>query len=144
MNLYLDKRALNILVIICLSLMTFAWTFWIFRKPFELDVVLWVILVRIFASILIFKDYSLSWSKATQKTFILKSFVYIAAFCVYMPFVYGEVRIAGMLSELAFYLFAINFIMYSYSIVINRSRVKNLKVCYIWSRSSRVETRRRV
>ncbi len=127
MNIHLDKRVLNLLVIISLSFTTFAWTFWIFHKPFELNVVLWVILVRILASILIFKDYSLSWSKATQKTFILKSFVYIVAFCVYMPFLYGEVRIASLLSELAFYLFAINFMMYGYSIYINRSKIKKCK-----------------
>lgn len=132
MNIHLDKRVLNLLVIIFLSFTTFAWTFWIFHRPFELDVVLWVILIRILASILIFKDYSLSWSKATQKTFILKSFVYIGAFFVYMPFLYGQVRIAGLLSELAFYLFAINFIMYSYSIFINRSRVKKYKNLVIY------------
>ena len=132
MNIYLDKRFLNIFVIIGLSFVTFAWTFWIFRKPFELDIVLWVILIRILASILIFKDYSLSWSKATQKTFILKSFVYVAAFCIYMPIFYGEVRIAGMLSELAFYILAMNFFMYSYSIFINRSRVKKCKSLVIY------------
>ena len=132
MNIHLDKRVLNLLVIISLSFTTFAWTFWIFHKPFELNVVLWVILVRILASILIFKDYSLSWSKATQKTFILKSFVYIVAFCVYMPFLYGEVRIASLLSELAFYLFAINFMMYGYSIYINRSKIKKCKSLVIY------------
>jgi FlaA1/EpsC-like NDP-sugar epimerase len=132
MNIHLDKRVLNLLVIICLSFTTFAWTFWIFHKPFELDVVLWVILVRIIASILIFNDYSLSWSKATQKTFILKSFVYIVAFCIYMPFLYGEVRIASLLSELAFYLFAINFMMYSYNIYINRSKIKKCKSLVIY------------
>ena len=132
MNIHLDKRVLNILVIICLSFATFAWTFWIFHKHFELDVVLWVILIRILASILIFKDYSLSWSKATQKTFILKSFVYLGAFCVYMPFFYSQVRIAVLLSELAFYLFAINFIMYAYSTFINRSHIKKSKSLVIY------------
>ena len=136
MNIYLDKRVLNILVIICLTIITFTWTFWIFHRPFELDIILWVILVRILASILIFKDYSLSWSKATQKSFILKSFVYIGAFFVYMPFLYGQVRIAGLLSELAFYLFAINFIMYSYSIFINRSVVKKSKSLVIYGAGS--------
>ncbi len=132
MKIHLDKRVLNILIIICLSCITFAWTFWIFHKPFELGIVLWVILIRILASILIFKDYSLSWSKATQKTFIIKSFVYIVAFIVYMPYAYGKVRIAGMLSELAFYLFAINFFMYMYYIFINRSRVKKSKSLVIF------------
>jgi len=58
--------------------------------------------VRILASIFLFKDYSLSWSKVTQKTFLLKSLVYIAAFCVYAPLFYTHVRIALMLSELSF------------------------------------------
>ena len=51
MNLHLDKRVLNILVIICLSFITFTWTFWIFHRPFELYIILWVILIRILASI---------------------------------------------------------------------------------------------
>lgn len=132
MNIHLDKRVLNLLVIVVLSFATFYWTFWIFHRPFELDVVLWVILVRIIASVLIFKDYSLSWSKATQKTFLLKIFVYTLAFCLYMPFFHGDVRIALMLSELAFYLLAINFIMYSYTIFINRGRVKKSKSLVIY------------
>jgi len=53
-----------------------------------------------------------------------------------MPFLYGQVRIAGLLSELAFYLFAINFIMYSYSIFINRSVVKKSKSLVIYGAGS--------
>ncbi len=132
MNMYLDKRVLNFLIIICLTFATLTWVFWIFHKSFDLNVVLWVILVRILASVLIFKDYSLSWSKASQKTFMLKSFVYIAAFCVYMPFLYGHVSVAEMLSELAFFIFSINFIMYAYSISINRSGIKKSKSLVIF------------
>jgi len=132
MNIRLDKRFLNIFVIVGLSFVTFAWTFWIFHKVFELDVVLWVILTRILASILIFSDYSLSWSKSTQKTFMLKTLVYMVAFSIYMPFFHGQVRIAVMLSELAFYLFAMNFTMYAYHIFINRSRVKKCKSLVIY------------
>ena len=132
MNIHLDKRVLNLFVIVILTFITFTWTFWIFHKPFELYAVLLVILVRILASIFIFEDYSLSWSKATQKTFLIKSLVYIIAFIIYMPFLYGKVRIAGMLSELAFYLFAINLIMYAYTIFINRSRVKKDKSLVIY------------
>jgi len=132
MSIKLDKRVLNLFIIIGLSFITFYWTFWIFHKPFELDVVLWVILIRIGASVLIFKDYSLSWSKATQKTFLIKIFVYSIAFCLYMPFFHGDVRIALMLSELAFYLLAINFAMYSYTIFVNRGRVKKSKSLVIY------------
>ena len=75
----LDKRILNFLVIVVLTFATFWWTFFIFHMQFELNIVLSIIVIRMFASLLIFKDYSLSWSKATQKTFLIKSFVYIAS-----------------------------------------------------------------
>ena len=112
MLLMLDKRILNILVIIALTIVTFAWTFWIFHHPIQFKVVAAVIIVRVIASIFLFKDYSLSWSKVTQKTFLLKSLVYIIAFCVYAPLFYTEIRLALMLSELFLYLFSITFVMY--------------------------------
>jgi FlaA1/EpsC-like NDP-sugar epimerase len=99
---------------------------------FEIRFVLGVIAIRMLASLLIFKDFSLSWSKATQKTFIMKSIVYIIAFCIYMPFYYGELRFAFMASELAFYLFAINFSMYCYYYLINRSKVAKTKELVIY------------
>ncbi|NOX16633.1 MAG: polysaccharide biosynthesis protein [Epsilonproteobacteria bacterium] len=132
MNFYLDKRILNLLVIIFLSFLSFAWTFWIFHDKFELYVVLWVILARIIASVSIFKDFSLSWSRVTQKTFLLKSLVYMAAFIVYMPFLHGKIRIAFMLSELFFYLFSINFAMYLYYMFVNRSKIKKDKSLIIY------------
>ncbi len=132
MNIHFDKRAFNIVAIILLTFMTSAWTFWILHRPFELSVVLWVILVRIIASVLIFKDYSLSWSKATQKTFIIKIIVYVSAFLVYVPFFYKRIEIASFLSELAFYLLAINFSMYAYYLFINRSRVEKSKSLVIY------------
>lgn len=132
MNLHLDKRILNLLVIASLSFITFIWTFWIFHQPIQYEAILIVILIRISASVLLFKDYSLSWSKASQKSFILKSFVYIAAFCIYMPFYHGSIRIAFFISELFLYLFSINFLMYVYYIYINRSHVKKEKSLVIY------------
>jgi len=132
MRLYLDKRIFNILIIIGLSFATFAWTFWIFHIQFELKAVLFVICVRIVASILIFKDFSLSWSKATQKTFILKSFVYFSAFVVYMPFFYKFLRISLLMSELFLYLFIINFAMYLYYMLVNKSKIKKDKLLVIY------------
>ncbi|MFV0561667.1 UDP-N-acetylglucosamine 4,6-dehydratase (configuration-retaining) [Malaciobacter mytili] len=129
---YLDKRILNFIVIIALTIITFSWTFFIFKIPFELDVVFAVIFVRVLCSFLIFKDYSLSWSKSTQKTFLIKSIVYIIAFCVYMPFYYGKIRIAFMVSELAFYLFAINFSMYAYYYLLNRGKIQKTKNVVIY------------
>ncbi|WP_294876650.1 MULTISPECIES: UDP-N-acetylglucosamine 4,6-dehydratase (configuration-retaining) [unclassified Sulfurospirillum] len=127
-----DKRILNILVIIVLTCITFIWTYWIFHNDVQFEVIGGVVFVRILASIFLFKDYSLSWSKVTQKTFLLKSLVYIAAFCVYAPLFYTHVRIALMLSELFFYLFSITFVMYAYYFLINRSRVEKDKSLIIY------------
>ena len=130
--LMIDKRILNIVVIIFLTFVTFSWTFWIFHQPIQLEVIATVIGVRIIASVLLFKDYSLSWSKATQKTFLLKSLVYIAAFCLYAPLFYTNVRLALMLSELFFYLFSITFVMYAYYFLINRSSIEKNKTLVIY------------
>ncbi len=128
----IDKRILNFLVIIALSFTTFWWTFFIFHMPFDFTIVVSVVFIRMLASVLIFKDYSLSWSKASQKTFLIKSFVYIIAFLVYLPIFYGGVRFAFLASELFLYLFAINFSMYFYYYLINRSRITKTKSVVIY------------
>ncbi len=130
--IYLDKRILNFLVVIVLSFITFWWTFYIFHKPFDITIVLSVIAVRILASVILFKDFSLSWSKVSQKTFLIKSFVYIFAFMIYMPFFYTQVRISFMASELFLYLFAINFCMYCYYFLVNMSSIKKTKNAIIF------------
>ena len=129
---FIDKRILNFLVIITLTVATFVWTFFIFKKPVLWEVVGIVIVVRMIASLLILKDYSLSWSKATQRTFIIKSIVYISAFVVYIPFLYGKLPLALLASELFLYLFSINFLMYSYHYIINRSKVSKTKSVVIY------------
>ena len=128
----LDKRILNFLVIILLTFITFAWTFFIFHISFDINIVLSVVIIRILSSFLIFRDYSLSWSKASQKTFLIKSFVYIVAFIFYMPYFYGEYRFSFLASELFLYLFSINFLMYFYYFIINRSRVEKTKSVVIY------------
>lgn len=129
---YIDKRILNFLVIIFLTILTFWWTFFIFHQPIEWQVVAGVVVVRILASLLIFKDYSLSWSKATQRTFLLKSVVYIAAFLVYVPFFYAKVRFSLLTSELFLYLFSINFLMYVYYYFINKNTTTKTKSAVIY------------
>lgn len=129
---YIDKRILNFLVIIFLTILTFWWTFFIFHQPMEWQVVTGVVVVRILASLLIFKDYSLSWSKATQKTFLLKSVVYIAAFLIYAPFFYAKVRFSLLASELFSYLFSINFLMYVYYYLINKNTTTKTKSAVIY------------
>lgn len=130
--LAIDKRILNIIVIIFLTCVTFAWSFLVFHQPLDLQMIALVIIIRISASIVLFQDYSLSWSKVSQKTFILKSMVYVVAFCVYTPFYYGKFVLYFLFSELLLYLFAINFLMYAYYLVINRSRVQKSKTLVIY------------
>jgi len=129
---FIDKRILNFLVVIVLTLITFSWTFFIFHIPFDLTLVMSVISLRILASAFIFKDYSLSWSKATQKTFLIKSFVYIVPFLFYTPYFHGEFRFALMASELFLYIFSINFMMYFYYYIVNRNRVEKTKNVVIY------------
>jgi len=128
----IDKRILNILVIVFLTCSTFLWTFWIFHLVIDWLFVAVVIAVRIISSVLIFQDFSLSWSKVTQKTFLLKSVVYILAFCAYTPLYYGDFRLSFMLSELFLYLFTINFSMYLYYLIINRSHTHKNKSLVIY------------
>lgn len=132
MLLALDKRILNILVIVVLTCITFLWTFWIFHHEVQFEVIGVVIFVRILASILLFKDSSLSWSKVTQKTFLLKSIVYISAFCIYAPVFYTYIRLSLMLSELFLYLFSITFVMYLYYFWVNHSRIDKDKTLVIY------------
>lgn len=131
-----DKRILNILVIIFLSVITFSWTTWIFHYEFSFQVLFTIISLRLIFSYFIYNDYSLSWSKATGKSFLIKSMVYIGAFVVYMPIFYGEFRIAFFLSELFLYLFMINFSMYAYSYMINRRHGKEKKSMVIYGAGS--------
>lgn len=128
----IDKRILNLLVIIFLTCSSFLWTFWIFHLTIDWRFIAAVIAVRIVSSVLIFQDFSLSWSKVTQKTFLLKSTVYILAFCVYAPLYYGVFRLSFMLSELFLYLFSINFLMYCYYLLINRSHTQKDKTLVIY------------
>jgi len=130
--LNIDKRILNFLVIIFLSISTFAWTFWVFHQTFMPNVVITVIIVRLLSSVLLFKDYSLSWSKSSQKTFLIKSIVYIVAFIVYTPIFYGKIYIYFFMAELFVYLFAINFLMYGYHFYYNRSKIKKTKSVAIY------------
>ena len=128
----IDKRILNFLVIIFLSLLTFSWTFWIFHREFLPNVVISVIIVRLIASALIFKDYSMSWSKASQKTFLMKSMVYFVAFAIYIPIFYTKVHIYFFVSELFVYLFSINLLMYSYYYIVNKGELSKTKKVVIY------------
>jgi len=127
-----DKRILNFLVIIIFTIITFLWTFSIFHIPFNLEIVLSVILIRMLISRFLYNDYSQSWSKASPKTFLIKSSIYIVAFLIYLPLFYGKITISFMASELFTYLFSINFVMYFYAYIINKSDTKKTKTVIIY------------
>ena len=120
------KNFLNFVVIFVLTFITFFWTFYIFHYSFNLKIVLLVAVIRMLCSFFIFKDYSMSWQKATPKSFLIKSFVYIVAFMIYMPIFYNTLPVSFFVSELFIYLFLINFLMYSYYLYMNRTN-KNKK-----------------
>ena len=128
----LDKRVLNFLVIFFLSVITFLWTFSIFHFEVDYKVIAIVIVVRMIVSRIMLRDYSLSWSKASQKTFLIKSFVYVTAFLIYMPYFYGDISISFFISELFLYIFSINFLMYTYYYLVNRSRIEKTKSVVIY------------
>ena len=132
LNMNIDKRLLNFLVIIFLTFSTFWWTFFIFHEPFNLEVILIVLCLRFMASFLIYKDYSLSWSKVSQKTYLIKSVVYIVPFMLYAPYLYADVRFSFLASELFLYLFSINFFMYMYYFIVNKSNVTKTKKVVIY------------
>ena len=127
-----DKRILNFLVIIFLSIITFSWSFFIFKLPNDYSIILIVILIRFVCSYFILKDYSQSWSKTSSKSFLIKSIVYISAFVIYIPFIYGKYRISFMLSELFLYIFSISFLMYCYNYLINKSKTSKSKNIVIY------------
>ncbi|NQY21918.1 MAG: polysaccharide biosynthesis protein, partial [Campylobacteraceae bacterium] len=73
-----------------------------------------------------------SWSKTSSKSFLIKSIVYISAFILYMPFIYGKYRLSFMLSELFLYIFSISFLMYLYNYLINKSKTYKSKNIVIY------------
>lgn len=128
----IDKRAINFLVIFVLTFITFGWTFFIFHKQFIPAIALGVSAVRMLASFFVLRDYTQSWSKASQKTFITKSIVYISAFIVYAPFLYRVIPLSFLISELFFYLFMITFIVYTYYFITNKSSIAKTKDVVIY------------
>ena len=127
-----NKKILNFLVIIVLSFITFWWTSFIFHLDIAWNVIATIIGFRILASLLIFKDFSLSWSKSTQKTFLIKTAVVVVPMFITMGIFYQDVRLAFIASEAAFYLVAITFLMYTYYYYINRSGILKTKSLVIY------------
>ena len=123
-----DKRLLNMLVIIFLSFISFEWSFWIFKESFLWSVFAVVIVVRILSSYFIYMDYSLSWSRSSGKSFLIKSFVYVVALVVYSIIFYNRNLLPLFITEFFVYLFMINFSMYCYNYFSNINNEKKRSV----------------
>lgn len=121
--LFFDKRVLNFLVIIFLSLVTSLLTYFITGISAGLTDVAVIIVVRLACSYFILNDYSMSWSKASNKTNLIKTFVNTAAFCIYIPILAWNVSFRYLLSEYITYTMVINFSIYLYNFLNNRSAV---------------------
>jgi len=128
----IDRRFLNFCVIVVVSLATLSWTFFIFHKPLNWVVVVVVIVLRMLASFFIFRDYASSWRRSTQVTFLLKGFVYTVAFVVSLPLFYGRIEFALLVSELLFFIVAINFLVSLYNYVMNKSKHAKTKSVVIF------------
>ena len=127
--MHINKSFLNFIIIIGLSLITLWWTFYIYHDDIQYKVVFSIITFRLLASRFILRDYSQSWSKASTKTFLVKSIVYIIPFLIYLPIFYGEVRFSFLFTELLMFLFLFNLLVYSRHFYKNRDNIiKNKKV----------------
>jgi UDP-N-acetyl-D-glucosamine 4,6-dehydratase len=127
-----DKKILNFLVIIIVTLATFWWTSFIFHIDMAWDVVGVIIALRVITSIFYKSDHSLSWSKATQKTFLIKTVAVGFPMLISIGIYYQDVRIAFLLSEASFYLVATAFLMYSYQYYMNKSGIEKTKSLVIY------------
>ena len=130
MKLY--KQLLNFSSILFISMLTFWWTFQIFRKPINWKVVVVVIAIRMLTSRFMFKDHSLSWSRVTQTTFLLKTFVVFVSLLISITIFYKKIEIAFLVSEALTYLLCLTFLMFSYYYYRNSSRVHKSKSLVIY------------
>ena len=127
-----DKRILNFAVIVTLTFISFWWTFFIFNMSFNIELIATILALRIISSLSIYKDYSLSWSKATQKTFLLKTIVVVIPLFISFVIFYKDIKIYFLLSEAITYLFALNLSLYTYYFYVNRSQISKSKSLVIY------------
>lgn len=127
-----DKRVLNFLVIIFLSIVTVSWTFYIFKEDICFYFLAAVIILRCAFSFALLRDYMASWRKSTQKTFLRKIFVNTPVFLIVVIFFYGKVRFSLLFSEFLFYVLLINFSVYFYWYITNKSSAEKTKFAIVY------------
>ena len=111
-----DKRFLSILVIIVFSSISLFVTSFLLNQNTLIEIFAIIIITKIIASILLFDDYKLSWSKASTKTGLMKILLSLISFIIYMPILYYafDIRFNLLFIDLIFYTFALNIFVYSY------------------------------
>jgi len=129
---FFDKRFLNFLVIIFLSVVSMSWTFFIFKEEIFISLMLFIAISRCIASLLLFRDYSASWSKSTPKTFLRKMLINSVVLVPTVLLFYGKVRFAIIFSEYLFYIVILNFCVFLYFYLVNRSDVRKTKSVVIY------------
>ena len=132
MSYLYDKRLLNFLVIVFLSVVTVYWSFYIFKKPVNYYFLVIVIFLRCAFSFALLRDYMASWSKSTQKTFLRKFFINIPVFAVILLSFYGDIMFSLLFSEFLFYLLLLNFSVYFYWYITNNRSVEKTETVIIY------------
>lgn len=127
-----DKRLLNFLVIIFITIVTVNWTFYIFKEDVSLSFLSLVVILRCISSFSLLRDYMASWRKSTQKTFLRKVVVNIPVFIIVAIGFYGEIRFALIFSEFLSYLLLMNLSVYCYWYITNKSRVQKTKKAIVY------------
>ncbi|AXA33382.1 polysaccharide biosynthesis protein [Francisella adeliensis] len=127
-----DKRLLNFLVIIFITIISVNWTFYIFKENVSLSFLSIVIALRCISSFSLLRDYMASWRKSTQKTFLRKVFVNIPVFIIVAISFYGEIRFALIFSEFLSYLLLLNLSVYCYWYATNKSRIQKTKKAIVY------------
>lgn len=127
-----DKRLLNFLVIIFITIISVNWTFYIFKEDVSLSFLSIVIALRCISSFSLLRDYMASWRKSTQKTFLRKVFVNIPVFIIVAISFYGEIRFALIFSEFLSYLLLLNLSVYCYWYATNKSRIQKTKKAIVY------------
>jgi UDP-N-acetylglucosamine 4,6-dehydratase len=125
-----DKRALNFLVIFVLTSFSLHAASYLFEQPVHYSSLLILFGIRCFASLFLFSDFSLSWSRASTKTGIIKIFIGLVSFIVSIPLIYklNAQNINIYIVELIFYLFSQNSLLYSYRYFIKQGEKKTKNV----------------
>lgn len=121
--LFVDKRILNILVIIFLTFATYLVTAYLLETTLDSKAIATIVVVRLICSFFIFNDYSMSWSKASNKTILIKTFVNTVAFFIYLAILVWHVPYRFLITEYITFLMVLNLSIYVYNFLINRSVV---------------------